>query len=320
MRWGNRSGWLIRWKGKNRGAIQSNVINPSVPNARNDLIVQEKTYDELLPTLGIDWRITDGLELTASYGHNQIRPYACVPLVTTYNSNRADFQADGVTLDDMFRGYDMEISDTIDLGVRYRQSWMEIMPTVFFSKHKNLLASVHDPRIGTSGVDYYQNVGEATGVGVELETNIFLGDHVTFFFNPTYTSLTYDDDLTYAGATLQTKDNQVVDTPEWMLKTGLILTWGDFEVVPMLRYLDDRYGDAENTERIDDYMVVDLKIGFTRKAVAFFEALKVSLEFTNLFDEEYVSLINAMDDSRAGSTSYYVGAPFTTLLSVSLEI
>jgi iron complex outermembrane receptor protein len=286
----------------------------------SDLYRQEKTYDELLPTLGIDYRIGDGVELTASYGRNQIRPYAYVPLVTTYNSNRADFQAAGVTLDDMFSGYDMEITDSLELGARFRQSWMEIMPTVFFSKHKNLLTTVHDPRIGANGVNYYQNVGEATGYGVELETNFFLGDYLTFFFNPTYTSLTYDDNLTYAGARLETKDNQVVDTPEWMLKTGLIFTWGDFEIVPMLRYLDDRYGDAENTEKIDDYMVADLKIGYTKKNFAFFETLKVSLEFTNLFDEEYVSLINAMDDSRAGSTSYYVGAPFTTLLSVSFEI
>ncbi len=285
-----------------------------------DLYREEKTYDELLPTLGIDYRVADGIELTASYGRNQIRPYAYVPLVTTYNSNRAEFQAAGVTLDDMFSGYDMEITDTIELGARFRRSWMEIMPTVFFSKHKNLLTTVHDPRIGTNGVNYYRNVGEATGYGVELETNFFLGDHLTFFCNPTYTSLTYDDDLTYAGATLETKDNQVVDTPEWMLKTGLILTWGDFELAPILRYLDDRYGDAENTEKIDDYVVVDLKIGYTKKDIAFFEALNVSLEFTNLFDEEYVSLINAMDDSRAGSTSYYVGAPFTTLLSISFEI
>ncbi|WP_419660620.1 TonB-dependent receptor [Desulfosarcina variabilis str. Montpellier] len=286
----------------------------------DDLYRQEKTYDELLPTLGIDYRITDSLEVTASYGRNQIRPYAYVPLVTTYNSNRADFQAAGVTLDDMFSGYDMEISDTFELGARFCQSWMEIMPTVFFAKHKNLLTTVHDPRIGDSGVNYYQNVGEATGYGVEVETNFFLGDHVTFFLNPTYTSLTYDEDLTYAGATLQTKDNQVVDTPEWMLKAGLILTWGDFEVVPMLRYLDDRFGDAENTETVDSYMVADLKIGYKKNDIAFFDALKISLEFTNLFDEEYVSLINGMDDSRAGRTSYYVGAPFTTLLSVSLEI
>lgn len=285
-----------------------------------DLYREEKTYDELLPTVGINYRMNDSVGWYASYGRNQIRPYAYMPLINLYNNQRANFQAAGVTLDDLFSGYDMEISDSVEVGARFRGSWMAVMPTVFFSKHKNLLTTIHDPRIGASGVNYYQNVGEATGYGVEVETNFFLGDHVTFFFNPTYTALTYDEDLTYAGATLQTKDNQVVDTPEWMFKAGLILSWGDFAVVPMLRYLDDRYGDAENTEEVDSYMVADLKLGYKKKDIAFFDALTISLEFTNLFDEEYVSLINGMDDSRAGRTSYYVGAPFTTLLSVSLEM
>jgi iron complex outermembrane receptor protein len=285
-----------------------------------DLYRQEKSYDELLPTLGVDYRIADGVELTASYGRSQIRPYAYMPLVNLYNNQRDDFQAAGVTLDDLFSGYDMEITDTVELGARLRRSWLEIMPTLFYAKHKNLLTTVHDPRIGADGVNYYQNVGEATGYGVELETNFFLGDHLTFFFNPTYTSLTYDEDLTFAGATLNTRDNQVVDTPEWMLKTGLIFNWNGFEVVTMLRWLDERYGDAENTEKVDDYTVVDLKFGYTQRNIAVVDALKLSLEFTNLFDEKYVSLINGMDDSRSGKTSYYAGAPFTTLLTVSLEI
>ena len=286
----------------------------------SDLYREEKDYDELLPTLGVNYRVSDGIEFYASYGRNQIRPYAYMPLINLYNNQRANFQAAGVTLDDLFSGYDMEISDSIEFGARLGSQRMEIMPTVFFSRHKNLLTTVHDPRIGASGVNYYQNVGKATGYGVELETNFFLSDHLTFFFNPTYTVLTYDEDLTYAGATLDTEDNQVVDTPEWMLKTGLIYTWRDLEVVPMVRYLDKRFGDAENTEEIDDYVVADLKISYSKKDLAFIDTLKVSLEFVNLFDEEYVSLINAMDDSRAGGTSYYAGAPFTTLLTVSLEI
>jgi iron complex outermembrane receptor protein len=285
-----------------------------------DLYREEKTYDALLPTLGVGYRLSDGIEFNASYGRNQIRPYAYMPLINLYNNQRADFQAAGVTLNDLFNGYDMEITDTVEVGARLRNAWMEIMPTVFFSKHKNLLTTVYDPRIGAGGVNYYQNIGKATGYGVELETNFFLNDRATFFFNPTYTSLTYDEDLTYAGATLDTDGKQVVDTPEWMLKTGLILSLGDFQIVPMVRYLSKRYGDAENTEKIDDYTVADVKIGYTKKKLAFINTLKVSLEFTNIFDKEYVSEIHAMDDSRAGSTSYYVGAPFTAMLSVSLEI
>ncbi len=285
-----------------------------------DLYRSEETYDQLLPTVGIRCRLADQMELYTSYGRNQIRPYAYLPLINVYNTYRSDFQAAGITLDDLFGGYDMEVSDNFEVGARLQNPWMEFRPALFYSKHKDLLTTVYDPRVGEKGVNYYQNVGDATGYGVELEANFFFGEHLTFFLNPTYTILTYDDDLTYAGATLNTKNNQVVDTPEWMVKSGLIFTWGGFEVIPMVRYLDSRYGDAENKEKIDDYTVVDLKLGYTKKELAFVDALKISLEFINLFNDEYVSYINAMDDSRAGATSYYVGAPFTTMLTVSLEM
>jgi iron complex outermembrane receptor protein len=280
-----------------------------------DLYREEKTYEELLPTLGVNYRFSDAMEVYASYGRNQIRPYAYMPLINLYNNNRAVFQAAGVTLADMFDGYEMEISDSVEVGARLRNRWMELRPTVFYAKHENLLTTVYDPRVD---LNYYQNIGEATGYGFELETNFFVSDAVTFFINPTYTHLTYDNDLTYAGATLEAKDNQVVDTPEWMVKSGVIFTLGDFEIVPMVRYLGKRYGDAENTEKIGDYTLADLRIGYGRKNLGAIDELKVSLDFTNLFDKEYIARVDAMDDSRAGATSYYVGAPFTTLLTVSL--
>jgi iron complex outermembrane receptor protein len=60
-------------------------------------------------------------------------------------------------------------------------------------------------------------------------------------------------------------------------------------------------------------------MGYTFNHFSFVDKLRLSLELTNLFDKEYVSVINAMDDSRAGSASYYVGAPFTALMTVSFD-
>jgi iron complex outermembrane receptor protein len=284
--------------------------------AASDLFREEKTYDEILPTLGVAYRLTDTVELNASYGRNQIRPYAYVPLVNIYNQNRAAFQAAGVTLDDMFSGYDMEISDNFEVGARFRYNRFEVVPTLFYSRHQNLLTTVYDPRVNLS---YNQNVGDATGYGIEIESNFLINDHLNFFLNPSYTALTYDDDLTFQGAVRDTKDKQVLDTPEWTVKTGLIYTWKDFEIIPMIRYMSSRYGDAEHNEKVDDYVMADLKMGYTFNHFSFVDKLRLSLELTNLFDKEYVSVINAMDDSRAGNTSYYVGAPFTAMMTVSFD-
>jgi len=283
----------------------------------DDLFRQENTYDEWLPSVGAAYRFTDAVEVYTSYGRSQIRPYAYVPIITLYNQNRDKFQAAGVTLDELFNGYDMELSDNFELGARFRWKRIEVMPAVYYAQHQNLLTTVYDPRVGLS---YAQNIGDATGYGVDLETNFFITDNLTFFLNPAYTSLTYDDDLTYQGATLETEDKQVVDTPEWSFKTGLIFSYRDFELIPMVRYLGERYGDAEHKENIDDHFVADVKVGYTFRKLAFIDALKLSLELTNILDEEYVSVINSSDDTRAGSTSYHVGAPFSALLSVSFDM
>ena len=72
--------------------------------------------------------------------------------------------------------------------------------------------------------------------------------------------LEYDDDIDSNGTMVPVKGNQVVDTPEFMVKAGLIYKWEDFEVVPMLRFMGSRYADAENTEKVDSYVVADLHI------------------------------------------------------------
>lgn len=275
-----------------------------------------REYADFFPSVGISYKLMDNLEFYTSYGKDFIRPYSYQPLVTLYNQNIALFRQKGVTLADMFEGYNMELTDTFDLGARFKKDWFEINPTVYYSTHRNLLTTVYDPRVKLS---YQQNIGEGTGYGVEVETNIHITDNITFFVNPTYSILTYDDNLTYQGYTLNSKGKQVVDTPEWLVKSGLIFKYSGLEIVPMFRYVGERYGDAEHKENIGDYFLADLKIGYTMKNISIIESMKLSMELQNIFNTKYVSLINASDDSRAGSTSYYVGAPFTVVMKVSME-
>ncbi|MEJ5299825.1 MAG: TonB-dependent receptor [Thermodesulforhabdaceae bacterium] len=283
-----------------------------------DLDRQGRTYDIWLPTAGVSYELFEGLEAYASYGKNFIRPYAYMPLVTLYSNNRSKFQAAGVTLNDLFKGYDIEESDNVDVGLRLRKEFFEITPTFFYSKHDKLLTTVYDPRVQ---LNYQQNIGKATGYGVEVGTSVYVSDWLTVFVNPTYNHLTYDEDITYKGATLSTDGKQVVDTPRWIVVSGVIAKWNDFEISPRMRYIGKRYGDAEHKEEVSSYTVFDLKISYTKENISFLPGMKnlgVSLEFDNIFNKKYVSLINAMDDAVTGATTYFVGAPFTVKASVSL--
>lgn len=281
-----------------------------------DLDRASTEYDILLPTLAASTLLSDSAELRASYGKTFIRPYKYMPLVNLYSANRSTFLAQGMNLQTLFDGYDIEETHTFDLGLRYIGPWFELSPTLFYSTHSNLVCTVYDPRVG---LNYDQFIGEATGYGLDLEMNAYLNDELTLFVNPTYTTMQYDKNLVYAGKTLEADGNQVVDTPEWLVKTGLIWHNGPFEVVPMLRYIGSRYSDLENKDEVDAATVLDLRMSYTLPNILKSKEMKLSLELNNLLDEEYISSINAMDDSRQGVATYYPGTPFSGMLSLSVK-
>lgn len=176
-----------------------------------DLARDEETYDIWLPTAGVSYRISERFQPYASYGRSHIRPYSYVPIINLYNANRATFRAAGVSLADMFEGYDIETSDNFELGLRISHARFDITPTAFYSQHRNLLTTVYDPRVR---LNYQQNLGDAIGYGFEVAGNFYLTDSSTLFFNPIFIKLTYDDDLSYQGSSMDTEGEQVVDTPE----------------------------------------------------------------------------------------------------------
>jgi iron complex outermembrane receptor protein len=162
-------------------------------------------------------------------------------------------------------------------------------------------------------------MGEASGYGIDLEMNAYPTDSLTLFVNPSYTVLTYDDDLDFAGVRLDSEGRQVLDTPRWQVKSGLIYRPGAAEIAPVLRWMGARHGDVEHRERVGSHLLVDLRGSYSFKDVGPTKLMKVGLELNNLLNRKYVSVINASDDSREGQTGYYPGAPFTTVLTVELK-
>ena len=287
----------------------------------SDLDRDATDYTIVLPTIGASYDIDEAWQLYANYGKNFIRPYSYMPLMSTYNTYRTQLQAAGVSAQDLFDGYGIEKSDNFDVGIRYKADLFEISPTFFYGKHKDLLTTISDSRVLSGGkpINYQQNIGKATSYGLETEINLYMSDSLTLFVNPTYSHFTYDDDITYLGATMSTKDNQIVDTPKWMARTGLIYKVGPFEIIPMARYLGERYGDATNNNKVESCWLFDGQIVYTQKNFYDKAKLKVALEINNIFDKEYISVINASDDTMDGAASYYQGAPRTVMLTMGVH-
>lgn len=213
---------------------------------------------------------------------------------------------------DLFDGYGIEESHNIDVGVRFKGEMLEIAPTLFYGKHKNLLTTIINPI--NPALSYQQNVGKATSYGIETEINLFMSDTTTLFINPTYTDFTYDEDI----IGMKTKGKQLVDTPKWMARSGVIYKIGNFELVPMVRFLGKRYGNATNTEKVEEAWLADFKAIYTHKNFYEKSTLKVSLELDNIFDKEYISVINA-SDYETGTTTYSQGAPRSIMLNAGVK-
>lgn len=79
-------------------------------------------------------------------------------------------------------------------------------------------------------------------------------------------------------------------------------------------YVDDRYGDNNNTYKLDAYTVVDLSTWYTInvKNLGANDTLRFQLALKNIFDEEYYS-------ASGGDLRISIGAPRTVFGSISFD-
>lgn len=278
-----------------------------------------REYDAWLPTAGLSYFITDNAEVYGSYGKTFQQPYRYMPLINMYYALHDKFTKMGMTLEDLFQEYKPEETDNVDIGFRFRSRFLEVNPTVFLSKHKNLNTPItpgwEDPDAPGEPLlfqgrpaSYNTFVGKANGYGFEVGTNVILSENLTFFFNPAYTRLEYDGNIVSGGVVFDTDGKQVVDVPEWTLTSGLVARYKGIEAVPIIRYIGKRYGDMLHQEILPSYTVVDLKLGYTLDKINYVKDLTFSVGMYNLFNKTYIA-----------STSYHPGTPFTAVGSVSFR-
>jgi iron complex outermembrane receptor protein len=282
-----------------------------------DIALDDQRWDTWLPSAGIGYNLQEDLEIYCNYGRTYVRPYMFVPITSLYVENRAKFNAAGMNLQDIFNTWDMETSDNIDVGLRFRKKDFSIHPVFFYSSHHDILVNAYDP---TVGLNYYQNDGEAKTLGFELDTTAYLPWGVTLFFNPSYTNLEFSENLERNGSTVNIDGKQLPDTPKWLIKGGIIYSREGFEVTPVVTWMNKRYGDVLHQEVISGHTTVDLSIGYRRENLWQLRNVTMKLEFKNLFNSEHIGTIDLFDDGAAGATSYYSSAPFSTVFSLSVAL
>lgn len=278
--------------------------------------VANKSFREWLPNLSLRHELRPDLALTAAYGRRLGRA-DWGPVASTYNSNKAKFTAQNVTLQDVFSGLKPEISDNIDLGLRYEGERLSLAPNLYWAKSRDKEVSLYDTVVD---VTYYQSVARAIGYGVELEGNYRLDGGLSAIFALSYNRFAFDGDIqAKAGAVTATDGKQVPNAPQVLAKLGLDWRSGNWNVSPVARYVGKRYGDILNTQKIDSYFLADLHVGYQWKNIARLQEVGIGLSVLNLFDKNYIGQISANELNLNSGATYYAGAPRSVAMTVSAK-
>lgn len=280
--------------------------------------VDEKYFREWLPSAYLGYNMNDKISFYADY----TKTYGLdVNLFPTYVQQRGNFVSKGVRLQDLWERLDLETADNFDLGVKYKIGEICLNPNTFVSIVKNKQARTYD---SVYEVTYPYNAADAMGYGAELTASGPVLNNLNFLVGLSYNKYYFTDDLrTGSDSIIAASNNQVPDAPRYMAKAALSYRISDFVLTPSVRYLSSRYGDVLNKERIDASTIVDLDIAYEIKNVFGAKSVEFRLTATNLFDEEYISVINTADDALAATNTaatYQTGAPLGIYANISFKL
>ena len=274
-----------------------------------------QTFYEWLPNFGIRQDLTKEWSLNAAFSSKIARP-DWGPQASNFNSNEAAFLAHGMNLQLLEGALKPERVDMIDIGTRYQNGNISVVPTVFEFKTHDKEVLVYDPVVGQS---YYQSSSTTTGYGAELEGSWKALEYLTLTGSVTRASETYDSNLTtLAGAVTAIKGKQVPFAPQYMEKLAVSYHRDGFEITPILRYISKVYGVADDSQSANPYFVADLVASYEFGSKFWGGPVKANFGVKNLFNHQYIGLVSVNEDNL-NSTSYYVAPPRTIYGGLSAQ-
>ncbi|MFA5214678.1 TonB-dependent receptor [Sulfuricurvum sp.] len=279
--------------------------------------VDAKTFHTFIPSLYLGYNLTNDTTLYVDYA----RTYGFdVNLFPSYVSSRASFVAKGVTLQQLWDKQGLEISDNIDLGLKTMVGAITLNPNLYVSFVKNKQATVYDAQYA---VMYPTNVGNALGYGAELSAYGPINEQLEFLLGLSYNKYTFTQNFSSsATTTVNTDGKQLPDAPEYMAKAALSYHLGKWTLTPSVRYTSSRWGDVQNTQKIDPSTLVDFDMAYRMDSFMGSKNAVFRLTGTNLTNVKYISTINTADNFLAASTTattYQTGAPFGLYGSINLK-
>ena len=239
--------------------------------------VDEESWSNVTPKLGVQWFVNDDTQLYASYSKG-------------YRSGGYNLRNTSPTASP--GPFDEEEQNSLELGVKLDalDGRIRINAAAFHNEISDLQRETLRPDVSVGNVQVIDNTADATIKGLELEFTAILSDSVLLGANIGYVDGKYDEvkgDLNNDGVV--DSQDKGLDIPRLHpLTAGVNLTWEDAFVAEYsylariaYSYKDEGYFNDANTGEIPSVGMVDFNVTFTSPE----ENLSISLFGRNLTDE-----------------------------------
>jgi iron complex outermembrane receptor protein len=266
---------------------------------------EEVEFDDIMPNLGLIWRMTDSQQLYFSYAEGLSAP-------RTDNLYSVRRQLDG----SIGRPTpEIEKTKAYDLGWRLNHPSIIASAAIYRIDYSDRIVSAFDQELGFS-VD--RNVGDVEIQGFDGQIGKRIGDRLDLTVSASYNDSELLENIPTATTPILVKGKTLVESPKWTFSARM-----DLDVTENLRAglqakkVGDRFGTDLNDQVAPGYTVVDVDLayGFKYKRM---KGGELQLNVTNLLDEEYFG--NISSGTGGASTAFYsIGAPRTVVASVKFN-
>jgi len=260
---------------------------------------RELKYDDILPNVGVSYRFGEGHSVYANYAENLSAPRTD----SLYAVRRlADGSIGNPTVIP-------ETTQTFDIGYRFSTPTVIATLAAFATNYDNRIVNTYDQDLDTF-VD--RNVGSVETSGIEGSIGWSPIEALSLYASASFLNSELQDNYVYnsAGAQLQTKGKELVETPDMMFSARASYRFNDmFQAGIQAKYTGERWITDVNDLKDDASTIVDAdaRVSFDRFG---YEGTYLQFNVTNLFDEKYYGGLGTRASATPGELGY--GRPFGT--------
>jgi iron complex outermembrane receptor protein len=274
--------------------------------------------DTFLPQIGLNWTLSDSLELFTSLSEN-IRTFASSGTSGPFSTTAEGFAA----IRDVVQP---ETATSFEIGLRFRPAdTVEGLVALYAVDFEDRLLGIPQGPSIVGNPAVLANVGSVKTSGIETAINWRPMTNLSWFTSLAWNDSEYDDDYTTVNSAgvptvVPVSGKQVTDTPEVLFKSQVAYDNGAFFARADVNHTDERFYSYLNEGSVASYTLLNVGVGYRFTMAGPIDELVIQADATNVTDEDYYSTIDSagfvVSDPTGTAQTLLLGAPRQYFLSL----